>query len=610
MSTRRRIIIATLFTAITLGYVFISYRYYYGYLTQREFVMLTIATTLISVSNVFLLKNEYSRIGLPRINFGKIELIFPIIVVFNGILEMLLFGHTGLGTIFSLICGLSLLAFSNPSFSTAMKACTLIMFTSSILYMIYTPSLGNDTWRDATQALQIIERGGLNGLTINHPAYPFPVLSILYAIYSIVAGFNTLWSSSFIGLVYLVLLTLWIYIVAKHLNAEYPHISVILLLSTPLIVVWSVSFIPQTYAILAAIPLLFLELPLMLILIFGAAMVLGHGGVSLWAIILLTFLVFAKRILKVRVNVLRSIGIKFIMVALLFILYATYTTLSMVLEGSVNSIIEAITNLIAGERSIESTPPSIQRPPSSVLGVVPVIVLAVLGALVLLGHRTALIRLLAFFSLAGLGVAYIGAATPPALDLPRYVGLGSAVLLTILSSHGVEVLTRRGRLGDLYALLLILFAIVSFGFSGTLMPRNPYTANPYSTWSISGLITYDEAKILDDTGSLVCCNNYLVDLRAGAYLEYKYLWIQPRSRGFYNPETQSIFTFAGSYGLYITSEYLIKYNGVFILRKTVLNIPEAFSPDAELFLVNVVPHRTHILFNSPLINVYYFSSHS
>ncbi|RLG79578.1 MAG: hypothetical protein DRO13_05715 [Thermoprotei archaeon] len=449
-------------------------------------------------------------------------------------------------------------------------------------------------------------RGGLRALTVNHSAYPLPVVPILYAVYSVVAGLNTLWSSSFIGLTYLFLLPLWVYIIAKRFNTEHPHVSAILLLSTPLVVIWSVWFIPQAYALLAAIPLLFLELPLVLIFIFGVAVVLGHGGLSLWTLTLLILLVFAKRIFKNRVEVPRSTSIKLAMVALFFITYSNYTTLSMILRGAISDVVEAITLFLAGEKITASTAPPIQRPVSSILGVVPIIVLTVLGAVVLLEHRNTLLRLLAFFSLAGLGLTYVGVATFPALDLPRYIGLGSTVLLAILSLQGVETLTKRGRAGAVYALLLIFLAIASFGFSGTIMPGNPYTANPYSLWSISGLITYEEAKVLNDLSLLLCCNKYLVDWRAGVYLSYKYLWIQPRFRGFYDPETQSVFTFAGSCGLYITPEYLVEYKGVFIFRESATSMVEAFSPDIRAYLLDVVRNTSvSMLYDSHLVKIYY-----
>jgi len=106
----------------------------------------------------------------------------------------------------------------------------------------------------------------------------------------------------------------------------------------------------------------------------------------------------------------------------------------------------------------------------------------------------------------------------------------------------------------------VLLAIVSFGFTGALMPGNPYTVHPQTVWSISGLLTYSETRELEKLAPLLCCNNYLVDWRAGVYMSHKYLWIQARYRDFYNLETQSSFTFAGSYELFVTAKYFNHFN--------------------------------------------------
>jgi len=53
--------------------------------------------------------------------------------------------------------------------------------------------------------------------------------------------------------------------------------------------------------------------------------------------------------------------------------------------------------------------------------------------------------------------------------------------LQALSLQAVQTLAKRGRIATYYALSIILLAAISFGFAGTLMPENPYTANPYAT---------------------------------------------------------------------------------------------------------------------------------
>ena len=367
-------------------------------------------------------------------------------------------------------------------------------------------------------------------------------------------------------------------------------------------------------SLLMILPLLFLNLSLIAILIFSIGLVLGHGGAALWYIILLVFLSLIRTIRRktfktessITRDIIKSARTKLIIVAFLYIVYVTYTSLLFSLKWGVSGVIEVITNFIVGETNIKSTF-SIQRPANSVLSVVPSIVITILGVSTIFEYKDLLVYSIAIFSLIGYFIAYVGSSISPSLALPRYVGLNSTILLTILSSKGIEVLTKRGRIGILYAFLLMVLAIASFGFSGVLMPGNPYTANPYAQWSISGLITYEEAKILDDIGSLICRNNYLLDWRTGAYLQYKYLWIQPRFRGFYYSGTQSTFTFAGSYGLYITSDHLSKYDGILVFRRTALSIIEAFSPDVELFLYNTIQCSTSILYDSTFVRIYRFT---
>ena len=113
----------------------------------------------------------------------------------------------------------------------------MLVMVIGVLYSVYAPSFGSDTWRDAIMATQIIERSVLRDLTIVHEAYPFPLVSLLYAVYSMVMGLNTFWSSSVMGILYLMLITLWVYVLAKRTDSVCPHIAVLLALTTPLIAV-------------------------------------------------------------------------------------------------------------------------------------------------------------------------------------------------------------------------------------------------------------------------------------------------------------------------------------------------------------------------------------
>jgi len=161
-------------------------------------------------------------------------------------------------------------------------------------------------------------------------------------------------------------------------------------------------------------------------------------------------LALTKRILRVRVP-LNLVEVRLAIATLIFTLYTAYTTLSMILRGVTSGIIKALTAFLSEGRVLVATAP-IQTLPIAVLGVIPVIVLAILGLVVLVESKDAVRRLLAFTSLVGLGVSYVGAVAYPALDLPRYLGLGSTVMLTVLSPQAVQTLAKRGRIATYYTL--------------------------------------------------------------------------------------------------------------------------------------------------------------
>ena len=267
---------------IVSGYIFLSYFYYKSYLSNNQFVSATIVVILSIPALVILYRSAGHRITMfSKADLGDLTYVLPYLVFLSSVVELRIFGHLGIFSIIALISVFIAVLFSKSSLRTALTGVLTLVMIITVLYGVYTPSFGNDTWRDAIQATQIIERGGLKDLTVIHVAYPFPLVSILYAVYSMIIGLNTLWSSSFIGITYLLLLATWIYIFVKKYGSSHSHIAVILAMTTPLVVLWSVWFIPQTYSLLAAVPLIFLELHPIVIIIYVSALVMGHGGMAL-----------------------------------------------------------------------------------------------------------------------------------------------------------------------------------------------------------------------------------------------------------------------------------------------------------------------------------------
>jgi hypothetical protein len=551
---------------------------------------------------IILLKPIQQKIATPNFNLSWIVYALPSIVFILTGVDVYLYKHLSIFSVLSLITIYIILTLSRRDLDIAVFGTATLVMIIAVLYSIYMPSFGNDTWRDAIQAMQIVERGGLKDLTVFHTAYPFPLVSLLYAVHSIVTDVDTIWSSNVMGILYVLLLTLWIHVLSKKLNTEHYRVASLLALTTPLVVVWSVWFIPQAHALLMALPLLFLKLHIIIVMILTLALVFGHGGMALWILGIFAILFIFIKMLGAKALThafLKQLSIKLALLLIIFSVYATYTVILMVLKGAVTNVFEAVMTFLRGERILIATPPiQFQAPIISILGVIPIAILVTLGLVRMLEENDILLRLLAFIFLAGLAVAYVGAVAFPALDLPRYLGLGSTTLLAMLSPQAFESLIRKGKLGAGYAYALLLLAILSIGFAGTLMPENPYTANPYSGWSVSGLITYGEAQESRNLAPVLCCNNFLIDWRAGSYLRYAaYLWSQSRYRGFYDYNCSCMFIYAGSFDFLVTSEYLRNFNGSFILRVRALHMPEAYSPTMSKAIDYEMMHKS-LVYNS------------
>jgi len=596
--------------SIVSGYAFLSYYYYKGVLTINQFLATSITVLLSILSIVVLLKPAQQKIMTLNLNLNWIAYLLPSMVFIFTIIDVYLYKHLNIFSILSLIAVFTILTLSKRDLDIALFGVTTLVMIIATLYGIYMPSFGNDTWRDAVQAMQIIKRGGLRDLTVFHTAYPFPLVPLLYAVHSIVTDMDTVWSSNVMGILYILLLILWIYLLSKKLNTGYCRIASLLALTTPLVVLWSVWFIPQVYALLMVLPLLFLKLHIIIVMILTLALVFGHGGMALWTLGIFTVLFIFMKMIKAKTSAhtfLQQLSIKLALFLIIFSIYATYTVILMVLKGAVTNVFEAVMAFLRGERILIAAPSiQVQAPITSILGVIPIAILVTLGLVRMLEDNDILSRLLVLISLAGLAVAYVGAVAFPALDLPRYLGLGSTTLLTILSPQAFESLTRRGKLGAGYAYALLFLAILSFGFAETLMPENPYTANPYSPWFVSGLITYDEAQELRNLAPTLCCSNFLIDWRAGGYLRYAaYLWARSRYRGFYDYNCSCMFIYAGSFDLLVTPEYLRNFNGLFILRVRALHMPEAYSPTMSKAIDYEMMHRSLVYSSNNFVILFY-----
>ncbi len=476
----------------------------------------------------------------------------PVAVYVVAEAEIIFSKHTGLGYVIAPSLALLATALADEKPAKKVAVATAIVGPSLIpLYTLYAPSFGNDTWRDIIWAAQALQTGHVTETTVRHLAYPFPMVPLEYALVSLMSELDPAWASVVMGLLYLLQLPLVVFLLSRRFGGFDDFRGAFVLLMAPLVVIWSAWYIPQVYsltvfltAFLAGSALL--QIPLL------AAGVFGHGGVATWMVLTTAALWISKRG--------RETAAMLLNLFIIFAAYATYTSLLYALSGAYRNVVETVLAFLRGEKILAATAP-VSAPPTSLLSNLAISVLAVSGLLVFL-HGRGPARTLAFLSGMFLVIAYIGASAFPAADLPRYLGLPSAVMLAAFAPYAFEVLRRR-RYGTLYSLLLVAVAVFSFAYSGVFAPKNPYTNNPYGL-SLSGLISYGDAQQIHTLSQMLAPGTYLTDWRSGLFIASTYLDIQPQYRGFRYRGIEVVY--GGSYGLYIDSAYLQSFSGLIVLR--------------------------------------------
>ncbi|MEM0464175.1 hypothetical protein [Pyrobaculum sp.] len=398
-----------------------------------------------------------------------------------------------------------------------------------VLYGFYTPSFGYDTMRDAMMAAQLLGRAKIEELTVTHLAYPMPIVPILYAILSLLTSLDATWASALIGFAYLLTLPISTLILSRQLvgNNVVSSYSALLTLFTPLVMIWSVMFIPQAYSVLTMILTLFI-LTLtnrthreIVLLIFTIALILGHGGVALFFLVILTWILYFDK------KDLFKISTRYVILYItIFMVYLSYTTLIWPLNSASWSMYEAILAFLKGEKIVRDLPPT---PPTTsyipfVLSQIPLLVIVATSLVALLDDETPnQLRALLFLLFTMLAIHYIVGSTFPAFDTVRYIAYPSVVLLASLFPLGLQALMRRGALGVSYGLSLIVLLIVAFTFGGSLTPENPYTTNPYSPPALYSLMSHSDFCILKAILGVSNITKIITDWRTGLFMSYLYI---------------------------------------------------------------------------------------
>jgi len=554
-----------------------------NYFTFSQFVFITTTVALILLSITITLKPSSGRGKFPTLKLDqKITWIFPLLAFFAILCEIYYYGYLGILSIAIMIFVFIVLSMTNQRTSAIFIAFSVLSVLIAVLYEMYEPIFGADTWRFATLARQLIERGKLNDVTISEGSYPFPLLSILFSIYAIIAQVDVVWSNVAAGFTYLLLLSIWIYVLGKRFDSELAHLCVLLAFSANFLVVWSTGIIPQAYALLQALPLIFLDLNPIILIVTSIVLIMGHGGLGLWVIGVLVFLTIVKKVFRVRDEVIKLSFTKVIIALLSFLIITTYTTLLAALRGGILYALNVLQAFIYGEK-LYVFPIMQQAPVTSILWAIPIAIISILAFIVLMESNSTLMKLFTILSLTGLTLAFASMITGEVLlDIPRYIGIPSVAALTLISVKGLRILLNHGRFGALYAFFLILLAFTSSIFAGTLMPENSYTSNSYTPWALSGLLKYSEANELDSLANLLYSGNYIVDWRAAAYLMYNYVWIEQGFKGFYYnyyPKDGITLMYAGSYGFVADLGLLKTYNATLIFRYSAIEMFGAYSQD-------------------------------
>lgn len=417
----------------------------------------------------------------------------------------------------------------------------LLIFILSFLvssYFLYPPSLGNDTWRDSIVASTVLKGGNINANF--HSAYPLPVVSVLYAVISSVLGISVLSSSALIGLIYAILISFFVFILSTNINSENINkslpavLAVILALSIPIILLWSVGFIPEAYGIMMFLALLTVltskkassigAQSMTLIVLFIAVIVLGHGAVNLWAIGFLIVLSVLTKRQSMKNDVHHNLVIRSLIVLVtMTITYFLYTTVLDAISIGTKNVTTVLLNFLSLTTPPAKTLPTVSGFPvaTAIFSYGCIAVCIVVALIAWLGHKSehdkfnySLFEIMFFYGLMGVLIGFLGTLYLPTAALDRYILFDSILLLVILSAKGFAILSTRGAFGKLLVAFLGVLMVSSIVFGGMITPDfNPF--NVTNSFSVKTPITWSDNSCLTMISPHIPPGSLLVDWRTG-----------------------------------------------------------------------------------------------
>jgi Predicted membrane-associated HD superfamily hydrolase len=504
------------------------------------------------------------------------------------------------------------------SYSLALFSILFLFLTYiGVIYVFYPPSLGIDTWRDVNSALITINHGYISGMS--NAAYQIPIMPLLYSTLSLVIGISPLYVSALLGALYIFITAVFAFIVSRKLckkkNNFSSLITVLLVLSTPLISLWSVGFIPQAFALMSFLSFLLVLFTFsgytvtdtLLVLPILFVMALTHGGSALWILGFFACLIVAKRFKGGKPDgAYYFIKRSFLIMGLVTAFYFTYTIVLSQITGGIKSVLDALVNTITLTQEPSSSLVSNSDPFITALFCYGSLIIGVALAIVAwldnkhdFGFTGVFKNVVFVYGVIMLAVGFMGTIFLPDACLDRYLGFGSLLLLSILSAEGFTVLLKRGYIGKLFVGALTVLLVMSIGIGAILTP-NFNQFNIQSSYSMQSLPDWSESVSIRTIVSHIDTGNILTDSRTGAlipnYIINKYNGNVDLILFYYSTEAGTskgtvMITKLGAYGLVGDDAFFISNlnkGNLFVYRTGALDKLNLLSNGSEAELVHLL----------------------
>lgn len=621
------------FLMALIGIYFFTQKYCEGFFCLFSHPILILASALLS-SNLLVLMIHGLRVfaddttsrsfSTTREKFPKTILVVTIIYLVVLVYEILSKGHTLLSPIFLFI--LLTLMIAGIKGSSVLKRYfpqylfVVIAVLIAVHYTRYTPSFGNDTWRDSIWAIETIHKGDYRLSNVRAEVYRIPTVVLFYSILSLILSLDPLLISSLTGLIYLLMIGLLInlLIINKYASKEVGSFALLAIYATPLISLWAAWFIPQALSLIYVISFFtlvhirknshFSSLERVHYTLLIVMTIITHPGMGLLLLIYTT-------ILALREVTLRKTLITGVIAYLSYTIYAIYGVMLRLGYLYINHLLSIFLGESETHLIVHGTSKEILYTISPWLGPIVIVILTInailheiIEVLSPFSRKTDKERarrdfLITFFSLSIIGIAYIMMILDPFSTADRYLGLLSFTLLTLFIPRGLKILENAGYGGRIFTYVLLTLLVVQIVFGGTFTPNNPLTINT-NTFSVYGLISHTEREQIEHLSNLIRWGrfNLLTDWRTGLLLNYIISTnnrneFRPSYRGFEYLGVQIIF--AGSYGYTVDCselEAILSRNSVILFRYSSIVMAESWNVNATC--INSLLSFNSLVFNS------------